>query len=477
MRRNNSRVLEYHGFTKEEETLLAEPWRIYPHHFASYASERKWKPYRHLKYISAIIGPAIQCGGARYIVTVPPRHGKSEFISNWTPSWYISNNPEKRVILASYAAKFAEKWGAKVKENLTQNPLIRMPMNSSSQAKSFFMTKQGGGMMTAGMGGPITGSGADLFIIDDPIKNYQEAMSPTIRERHKDWFKSVALTRLEPGASVVILLTRWHEDDLAGWILSGQAAREEEGLAAPWTLINMPALAEEGDILGRTIGEGLCPERYSTKNLISIKADLEGLIWNALYQQRPAALEGNVVLREWLKFYSEYPTDLEEKALFVDLSFKDGPATDFTSIECWGRKGTTIYLLDQIRARMGFPDQIKALKEMCRRHPDAYMKQIEEAANGAAIMDLLRDEIPGLVPFKPMTSKEARLAAVSPLYQAGNVVYPTAQLCPWVDVNIQEILTFPNGTHDDTVDCASLACAHLGRAFSSVERLVALGKW
>lgn len=727
------------GIDKDTAELFRNSWRLYPHTFAYKASRSKWVPYKHLRYISIQLANAVMQGGGRFIITCPPRHGKSQLISNWLPTWFLYNCPDKRVILASYALEFASKWGAEVKANLSQNPLILTEISKNTKAKKKFATLEGGQMICAGVGGPITGEGAELFIIDDPLKNYQEAMSDLVRERHKDWYRSVVRTRLEPGATVVILQcmtgdtgvlmadgtqtplrdikigdsiatyengkiavstiknwkccgpdnvyviktssgitvkanerhpflvcrngelqwvplrdlrvneklmrvgdrykgnfvqdagvenqqsvkacaclitikqsgrqdtdhhpliqntkeqsicgtdtellrkimteclkskmeivqsvsdtqeivlqnvgskdcvlttvtdleksepyyvtiatsssntvtpnksynqqlsiyedtiveilqagyeevfdiqvdrtenfianglvshnTRWHEDDLAGWLISHKD-KEDDPNSKPWTVINLPAICEEEvDVLGRKRGEALCPERYDVKALSEIESDLDDLIWSALYQQRPTALKGNIILKEWLKFYDTRPSAFDEQAIFADLTFKEGTTTDFTVVECWGRAGASIFLLDQIRARMGFPDQIAAIREMGRRYPDAYLKQIEEAANGAAVIDMLKSELMGLVAVKPHTSKQARLAAVSPLYQAGNVYYPNAKICPWIATNIAEVLTFPNAKHDDTVDVASMAVNHLGKVSKSIARLEALNRW
>src|SRR5207302_354461 len=151
--------------------------------------------------------------------------------------------------------------------------------------------------------------------------------------------------------------------------------------------------------------------------------------------------------------------------------------TDYTVIQCWGRKGPDIYLIDQIRKKMDFPAQIAAIRELSAKYPEAFCKEIEEAANGAAVIALLKNEILGLIPYKPMTSKEARLAAVSPLYESGNVYYPSARIAPWVEDNISELLTFPNDVHDDTVDASTIAISRLGRVNSSIAKLEAMSRW
>lgn len=426
--------------------------------------------------MSTIVGPAVMQGGARIILTTGPRHGKSEFISNWVPTWYLNQFQEDRVILASYAAEFAAKWGAKVKENLTENPLVTIPLSKSTKSKKNFMTKLGGGMMTAGMGGPITGSGANLFIIDDPIKNYQDAMSPTIREKHKDWFRSVALTRLEPNASIIILQTRWHADDLSGWLLEGNG--DDPDFQTPFQLINMPALCEDDDdILGRKRGEALCPERYDERALASLQKDLGDQIWSALYQQRPYSLLGNIILKSWIQFYTALPSSFEEMVITADLTFKETDLADYTVVQVWGRNGANCYLVDQIRSRMNFPDQMAAIRTMSGRYPEVYLKIIEEAANGAAVISMLKNEILGLVPVKPQTSKEARLAAVSPVFQSGNVYLPNPDFYHWAQVVLDELMAFPSGKNDDTVDALVYGVSHMAKHSSSIQRLEVLGKW
>jgi predicted phage terminase large subunit-like protein len=451
------------------------PWADFPHTFAMKATQGKWKAFNYLRYISIEVAKAIVAGKGRIIITLPPRHGKSELISNWLPTWFLYNWPDRKIILASYAMDFAASWGAKVKSNLTENPLIQTSLSEDVQAKRRFKTLDGGQMISAGIGGPITGEGANLFIIDDPIKTWQDAMSDLIRERHKDWYKSVARTRLEPGGSIVVMHTRWHEDDLIGWLTSNKDAEFYE----KWHVINLPAICEEEhDEVGRKRGDALNPERFPLTELEQIRGGEEGgLVWNALYQQRPSAMKGNVVLREWLRYYDIKPATFEEVAIFADLTYKEGTDNDFTVVQCWGRNGSNLFLLDQIRDRMGFPDQVKAIKEMCVRYPMAFAKVIEEAANGAAVIQHLKSEISGLIPYNPKTSKMARLAAVSPVFQAGNVFYPNPKFSPWVETNINELLTFPNAKHDDTVDATTMAVHRLGRLTSTIARLEAMNKF
>lgn len=263
--------------------LLAQAWRVSPAATAERWSRGQWRRAPHLDYLSRLLEDGIWAGNARILVSLPPRHGKSEIVSHWTPVWSLANWPERKVILASYEADFAASWGRRVRDTANSLPELGVRLRPDTQAANLWQTVQGGGMVTAGVGGPITGRGADLLIVDDPLKNMEEATSPTIRERIWEWWQTTALTRLEPRASVVILMTRWHPDDLVGK-LTTQPGRER------WTVVNMPALALAGDVLGRVEGEALWPERYPVGVLVGIRRDVGEDAWASMYQQRPNPL-------------------------------------------------------------------------------------------------------------------------------------------------------------------------------------------
>lgn len=444
----------------------------YPHMFAQWASRGKWLSYAWLRYLSIVLSERLAEGNARLLITAPPQHGKSKFFSEWVPTWYLNLNPEKRIILTSYAQQYAEKWGAAVRENLTFNDRSYVELRHDTASKKRFVTTEGGGMITAGIGGPVTGEGADLFIVDDPFKNYEEAMSKRIRERNMEWFRSVATTRMQPGGSVVIMHTRWHEADLIG-----ELANEER-----WELINLPAIAEDNDVLGRALGEALCPERYNVADLKIKREDVKEMIWSALYQGSPVAMGGMIVHGSWIKRHNLKPKDMDELAVFADLTYEKGEENDYTVIELWGRKGVGIYLLEQIRSQMGFQDQIINLGHMFQAHPRAFHKEIEKKSNGAAVIEMVQAKYPGVVANNPHTEKSARLASVAPLYHAGNVYYPDWDLPEnkWVKTNVDEITKMgPGGTrakHDDTVDSGTMAVSHFGKLATSLQALEALGK-
>jgi predicted phage terminase large subunit-like protein len=440
-----------------------EAFSVTPDLFMQAASNGRWKRYKWIEYISDRITPALYAGGARLLITAPPQHGKSKFFSEGVPTWFLYTFRDRKVILCSYAQSYAEKWGAVVRDNL-MSERVGVGLKQGSQAKRRFILNEGGQMITAGIGGPVTGEGADLFIVDDPFKNYEEAMSPRIRERNLEWFRTVATTRMQPGGSIIVMHTRWHDEDLIGTLA------KEEG----WTLINLPAAAEKDDPMGREIGQALCPERYDETELIRIRREVKEIPWTALYQGNPIQQGGNIIRGAWIQRYSELPK-MDEVAIFADLSYKDGEENDYTVIEAWGRTGANIYLMAQIRDQMGFSDQLDALSRMFETYPEAFHKEIEEKANGAAIIQSIKDIYPGVEANNPRTEKSARLMNVQPLYHAKNVWYPTDQKEPWIKVNIDEITRFPKAKNDDTVDVASMAVAYFGRMASSMKALEALG--
>lgn len=464
--------------TTAETFLLEQGWKLLPDMFAETVSCGKWTAYRWLEKVSDIITPLIEAGNARILLSAPPQHGKSEFFSHWLPTWFLHNNPNKKVILGTYSQSYANKWGSKVREELLMNSLAAIPMRTDTLSKQKFMTAAGGQMMVAGVDGPATGEGADLFIVDDPYKNPQEAMSPVIRDKVLDWFRAVATTRLQSGGSVVVMHTRWMDDDLIGTL------SKEKG----WTYINLEAICEhpEMDILGRKLGEALCPERYNTEDLTRIRREVTDLFWFPMYQGSAVDIKGAIVKDEDIQYYDQDPLDrakdMDELAIFADLTYEKDEENDYAVFEVWGRKGADVSCIAQIRDQMGINEQLTAFIKMCNDFPEAFHKEIEKKANGAAVIQLCEDKIMGLIANNPQTSKGARLAAVSPLYKSKNVWYPNPERPgnEWVKNNIYELtrmtLAGSKAKNDDTVDVASMAVAHFGRLSSSLAKLEALSR-
>jgi predicted phage terminase large subunit-like protein len=440
------------GLSSLDQQGRKDAWRLMLWRYAEEVSREReaWLPYTWSVDLAKRVQRAILKPHARIIINAPPRHGKSMLTSKWLPVWFLDMWPARRVILTSYGAEFAGDLGRKVRDEFVANDKLWTRLRSDSTAVASWMTQAGGGMKCTGVGGDVTGRGADLLIIDDPHKDWEEAQSQVMRNKVINWFNGTLYNRLEPGGAIVVIQTRWHSEDLTGYLLHEHTDT--------WEHIRYPAIAEEDDILGRRAGEALCPERYTEANLETIKIASGSYNFAGLYQQRPAPLQGGMVQKSWFKYYDSVPGNLEEVIQTWDLQFK-ATGTSYCVGQVWGRKGANMYLIDQKRAKMGFNDQVQAIKNMSSRYPDATTKYIEDAADAQAVKDTLKDSIPGIVLTPTKGSKEANLAAVVGIIESGNVYLPSK--AEWLDAFLLELSTFPNAVNDDQVDALSLALKRL----------------
>lgn len=458
-----------------------------PAGLAYLASNGRFALPPHLALLADRLGQLARGEIKRLMVFMPPRHGKSYLCSQYFPAWYIGAL-RGRVILTSYEATFAATWGRLARNVLTEwGPSIwgvRVAQDSSAADHWELEGSEGqrGVMFTAGVGGAITGKGASLLIIDDPVKNMEEAQSATMREKAWQWYTSTAYTRLEPDGRVLVIQTRWHADDLSGRIL---ANAHDEGDTEAWHVLALPAIAERDEHYPiandapytRRAGEALWPVRFDAKRLAEIRADVGGKVWSALYQQHPAPDDGFIWHREWFQPYHELPR-LTRIIQSVDTAFKTGVASDYSVIATWGLAAsgaaTGYYLVDLWRARVEFPELKRAIIAQAAKHAPTAI-YIEDAASGqSALQELRRDTTLPLIPVKPLGSKEGRAAGVSPLGEAGKVFVPES--APWLADWVDEHVHFPNGAHDDMVDSTSMALAQLrvsGRALESLQRRAA----
>ena len=275
--------------------------------FARTASQGQWKLAKHLLEIDRAIMKTVVGGGPQLLVIeAPPRHGKSELVSKYLPAWFLGVYPDKQVMLAGYEAHFARSWGRRAREVLEQwgPKLFDVAVRDDVRAANDWrIDGRAGGMLTAGAGGPMTGRGAHLLIIDDPIKNAEDAQSETIRDKLWDWWQSTASTRIEPGGCAIIIATRWHADDLTGRLIAN--SEDPEGHAI--TRLHLPAHATTRDSLGRRPGDALWPERWPLDRLSRHRKNLDDQWWDALYQQDPG--RGSV---------AQWPADYFPDSLFVD---------------------------------------------------------------------------------------------------------------------------------------------------------------
>lgn len=391
----------------------------------------------------------------RLMIFIPPRHGKSELASTRFPAWYLGRHPTKQVMACSYNDDLASDFGRKVR-NLIADPLFveifpESGIDPKSSAATRFHTVKKGTYIAAGVGGPITGRGADILLIDDPVKNREEAYSETKRKSTWEWYQTDVFPRLQPNGSIILIMTRWHKSDLAGRILKDSGEQ--------WTVLILPAIAEIDDN-DRKQGDALWPEFYPIEVLQNIKTEIGSMAFASLYQQRPSLEEGNIIQRSWIRHYDTLPKDTIMIQSW-DMSFKDTTSGSYVVGQVWAKKGAEYYLIDQIRKRMDFVDTLRAVRDMTNRWPEATLKLVEDKANGPAVISALKKEIHGLVEVGPDGSKEARLSAVSPLFQAGNVYIPHPDQCRWVEDFTEELCSFPSVANDDQCDAASQSLRYL----------------
>ena len=381
----------------------------------------------------------------RLLVTVPPRHGKSEQITVRRPAWKLENDPTWRTIVGCHTQRLANKFSRKTRRICRERGVA---LSRESSAVEDWETMAGGGHKAAGVGVAVAGSGANEVIIDDPVKNRQEANSPTMQEGVFEWYRDDICTRLEPDASIILQLTRWHVSDLAGKILDS-----EDG--AQWTVLNLPAFAEEDDPMGRQLGEALCPERYDEAKLARIKGIL-GNSFFALFQGRPVAQSGNLIKREWLRYYKTPPAD-PEVVLTVqswDTASKFSESENAPAVcHTWKVTKDRYYLIDEFRDWLPYPDLKRAAISKAEQF-GPNMVLIEEKASGAAlIQDLQRSTSLPVLAVLPLTDKETRFSAQTTCYEAGLVMHPES--APWLADHEAELLSFPYGAYKDRCDAVS----------------------
>jgi len=424
-----------------------------------------WQFPPHLRLLNRKLLDVAARRTTRLIITMPPRHGKSEFTSHDFASWYLGKFPDDRVILASYEADFAASWGRKVRDSLNEfgDPVFGVRVDpSSSAANRWDLAGHRGGMVTAGVGGPITGKGAHLLIIDDPVKNAEEANSPTIREKQWEWYRSVARTRLEPDGAIILIMTRWHIDDLAGRLLKQQ---KEDPHSDRWELIRLPAIAEENDPLGRQPGQALWPERYDEVAFRAIRPSVGEYVWQALYQQSPVPPGGTLFKRHWFdKVIDRRPEGIRWVRYWF-LATSTSSTADWTAGGLVGADSdNNLYIADMIRTQSEWPDTRKLIKATALLDGPGVVVGVESAAfQLAAWQDLMRERELLSHTIKPVPvdrSKEDRARPWAVRAEAGKVYLVRGE---WIGEFLAEVETFPRGKHDDQVDAVSGAVAELAQ--------------
>lgn len=437
---------------------LSADWKMTPATLAYKLSRGNWIPAKHLMYISSRVAQGIARGGARIIISAPPRHGKSQLLSIYTPTWILERFARKKVILAGYGAELVSGFSREVRDifvDPSNRDLLDTRIRRDASRVEAFLTESGGGMYAVGLGGAITGRGADVLLIDDYIKEVKEALSPSHRDYLWNWFSTTAFTRLEPGGSCVIIATRWHSDDLIGRIL-----RE---FPHEWEYIEIPAIAEENDVLGRAVGEPLFPERYDLDRLGELREALGTIFFKALFQQKPVDESAKITDSGWFQYKSAIPD--EEYAFLKQARVWDLAATedggDYTAgSRCAYSTKTGIFYVENV-----IRDQISPNNVEIRVRNAAVADGLEvrvgiEQEPGSAGKSLVNHYNVNVLPefsVTPIPVVKNKLIRAQPFIaaaEAGKVVLIKGT---WNDKFCKEFDDFPGGDHDDQIDTVSSA--------------------
>lgn len=417
----------------------------------------------------------VQAGKRPILVfQAPPQHGKSEIVSRKLPAYLLGRFPDWRVGAASYSDELANTMAQDVRRNLAADKHRRL-FPHSTERRRYDVNRTGeftapggeGGYVGVGVGAGLTGRPVDIGIIDDPVKNEKEALSPTVKEGHWNWYQSVFTTRLSEYSGQIVMATSWAEDDLPGRIVAH--FKDDPRL----TVLRFPAINEEGEVgFNPEFPRGaLVPELHSLDKLRETKSLLSDYWWSAMYQQSPKSLGGNVFKESGIRYYlpKDLPAKFDKVLASWDCTFKDTDGTDFVVGQVWGKKGANTYLLDQVRARMSFTATIKAVVDLKRKWPKVREILIEDKANGPAVIDTLKGAVPGIIPIEPDGSKLARAHAVTSYWEAGNVWIPHPDIAPWIKDYVGELTLFPAGANDDQVDGTTQALRRLYPLFKGLK--------
>jgi predicted phage terminase large subunit-like protein len=398
------------------------------------------------------------------ILQAPPQHGKSEMVSRKLPAYLMGRFPELRIAGASYSDELANAMAQDVRRNIASpehqrlfsNPIFKRKYDVNRMGE-FTSPGGNGSYLGVGVGAGLTGRPIDIGIIDDPVKNEKEALSVTTKEGHWNWYQSVFTTRLSEFSGQIVMATSWAEDDLPARIANH--FRGDSRL----THLRFPAINEPDQVgYNPAIPNGpLVPELHSLDKLLETKGLLSDYWWSALYQQSPKALGGNVFKEFGVQHYSSPPEKFDKIIASWDCTFKDTDGTDFVVGQVWGKVGANVYLLAQARARMSFSRTVAEVIGLKSQWPAIREILIEDKANGPAVIDTLKAQVPGLIPIEPDGSKLARAHAVTSYWEARNVWLPHPVIAPWVTEFINEVTRFPAAANDDQVDAMTQALRRL----------------
>ena len=391
----------------------------------------------------------------RLIVNMPPRHTKSEFASYLLPAWMVGRDPKLKIIQATHTGELAVRFGRKAKNLIDSEDygkIFKTRLQEDSKAAGRWETAQGGEYFAAGVGGAITGRGADLLIIDDPHSE-QDALSPTAMESAYEWYTSGPRQRLQPGAKIVLVMTRWSTKDLTGKLI----AHQKEAKSDQWDVVEFPAIMDHG-----TNPKPVWPQYWKLEELEKVKATLPVGKWNAQWMQHPTSEEGAIIKREWwMKYDHEEIPPLHHVIQSYDTAFLKKETADYSAITTWGvfypdeDSAPALLLLDAIKGRYEFPELRRLELEQYKYwQPESVI--IEAKASGLPLTYELRQMDIPVVNFTPSkgNDKHARVNAVAPLFESGMIYAPEQKFAEEV---IEECASFPFGDHDDLVDSTTQA--------------------
>ena len=455
------------------------------------AMDKLYRSRRHLSYLSQRLTKAVQdveAGQNRFLtVSMPPRSGKSHLSSEYFPTWLLHKHPDWKVGLISHSPTLATSWGRSIRRKIEEHEdFLGIELAKDAGAVSDWETTRGGGVLSrSAPGQSVTGFGFKVLLVDDPVKNFATAHSQKARDELWEYWLNDLYTRLEPPYLVVVVGTRWHEDDLIGRLLSDKFQGDPE----QWEVISFPALAEDNDVLGRAPGEPLLSpivdetHDEAMARWEGIRESVGEYGWAGLYMQRPAPATGAIFKVDSFRYWTNDAAlliDDDPTVMFMepeklsaarwvdswDATFKGTDSSDYVVGQRWALQGKRRFLIDQSRGRRSFTDTLKVMREW--NSPDklgskwVYEKLIEDAANGPAIIDVLKEEQDGIKPITPKSSKESRARAITPEVEGKFVYLPHPDMpgYEWVRDLVSELRAFPNGANDDQVDAFTQALNH-----------------